>query len=181
MIWLMFYLFFLAVAAGFGALAAWSDIKGMTIPNLHSAVILGAFPLAYMAAWLAGADVFYAPLSHVISFGIVFVISAAFFYFRIMGAADSKLASAYALWMGLPGLAPFLFYMTLMGAVLGIATLVLKRRKPLTAPPAGSWMDQAQKGADKVPYGVAIVFGAFVSFVVLGYVGSEALASFVQS
>lgn len=180
MIFLTLYIFLMAAALGVGILAAWSDCRGMTIPNIYSAVILGLFPLCYGAARLAGVEVFASPLSHGLGLLIVFAVSAALFAFKIMGAADSKLASAYAAWMGLHGLIPFLFYMTLIGGLLGVATIIMKRNKPFPNAAPQSWAGQAQAGADKVPYGVAIVAGAFVSFLLLDYVDAEVLASFLQ-
>jgi prepilin peptidase CpaA len=179
MILLILYIFLFAVAAGMGVLAAWSDLRGMTIPNLYSAVVAGLFPLCYGAAWLAGVDVFAAPGDHLLAFVIVFGISAGLFALNVMGAADSKLASAFSLWVGLHGLAPFLFYMALTGGLLGVATIVLKRLKPFPKAGPQSWIGQAQAGADKVPYGVSIVAGAFVSFVLLGYLDGAVLSAFL--
>ncbi|MCD8571739.1 MAG: peptidase [Alphaproteobacteria bacterium] len=175
----MLYVFLLVAVLGVGVLAAASDVRGMTIPNLHSVIVLAAFPVCYGVAWLAGVDVFHGPLSHLLGLLIVFAISAGLFALGVMGAADSKLASAYAVWMGVYGLAPFLFYMTLAGGLLGIATIIMKRYRPFKKLPAGSWMAQAQGGADKVPYGVAIVCGAFVSFWLLGYVEGDVLSAFL--
>ncbi|MCD8566360.1 MAG: peptidase [Alphaproteobacteria bacterium] len=154
----------------------------MTIPNLYSAIILGLFPVCYGVSWLAGVEVFAGIGSHLLAFAIVFAVSAALFALKIMGAADSKLASAFSLWVGLKGLAPFLFYMALAGGLLGVATILIKRFKPFEAYAASlpdSWIGQARSGADKVPYGVAIVLGAFVSFVLLGYLKGSVLSSFL--
>lgn len=179
MILLTLYIFLIVAALGVGSLAAWSDCRGMTIPNIYSALILGLFPLCYGVAWLAGVDAFAAPLSHGLGLLIVFGITAPLFAYKIMGAADSKLASAYALWMGAHGVLPFLFYTTLFGGLLGVATIILKRYKPFPHAAPHSWVGQAQAGADKVPYGVAITLGAFVSFLVLGYGRGDLLVSFL--
>lgn len=181
MLFLTLYLFLVAASLGIGILAGASDIRGMTIPNIHSLLILGAFPLCYGVCYLAGVDVFASPLSHLISLLIVFGVSAGLFALKIMGAADSKLASAYALWLGVPGLMPFLFYMMVAGGVLGVAALLIRRFKPFTNPSPQSWIGQLQAGADKVPYGVAIVIGAFVSFGFLGYLGTDVLSAFLAT
>lgn len=181
MMLLILYLFLLVASAGVGVLAAWSDIKGMTIPNLYSAIVAGLFPLCYLVCWLASVDVFSSPASHLLAFVIVFGVSALLFAAGIMGAADSKLASAFSLWMGLHGLAPFLFYMTAVGGVLGLATITIKRVKPFPKASPQSWIGQAQGGADTVPYGVSIVLGAFVSFLLLGYLDGAVLSSFLAS
>lgn len=181
MIFLILYIFLWAAVAGVGVLAAWSDFRGMTIPNLYSVIVLALFPLCYGVSWLGGVDMFHGIVSHLWALGIVFVVSAGLFALNVMGAADSKLASAFALWLGMPGLLPFLFYMALSGGMLGVATIMLRRFKPFSKLPAGSWPAQAQDGANKVPYGISIVFGAFVSFWFLGYLNGGVLSAFLGS
>lgn len=178
---LVIYVAALLAALGIGVLAAWSDLRGMTIPNLHSALVLAAFPISCGAAWLAGADVFGSVLSHALGFGIVFGLTLGLFALKVMGGADSKLASAYGVWVGLPGLAPFLFYMALAGGILAVAALLIRHFKPFKAPAKESWAGQLQNDASKVPYGVAIVFGAFVSFWFLGYLDMDTFAAFLPS
>ena len=162
---------------GIGALGAWSDIKSLTIPNLYSALILGAFPVCYILMWLLGGTEIFLPWwSHLGALVIVFAVSAALFFFGIMGAADSKLATAYALWIGLGNLAVFLFLMSIVGALLGVFAVVVKKRKPFKAPRDGGWIAQLQAGGNKVPYGVAIVFGAAFGFFHVGYLDIAVLA-----
>ena len=99
---------------------------------------------------------------------------------KILGAADSKLGTACALWMGFQGFTGFLFYMTIFGGVLALASLVLKKWKPIKTPSAGSWLEKAQRGENKVPYGIAIFAGMLASFVNLGYFSFETFASFLS-
>lgn len=180
MIFLTLYLFLIAVVLGIGVLAGASDVRGMIIPNIHSVIVLAAFPLCYGVCFLARVEVFASPLSHLLGFLIVFGVSVGLFALKVMGAADSKLASAYAVWLGLPGLAPFLFYMTLVGGLLGVAAIVIGRRKPFANPDPQSWVGHVQAGDSKVPYGVAIVIGAFVSFLFLGYLDAGTLSAFLS-
>ncbi len=180
MIALIIFLVCLFVVIGTGVLSGWSDFKGMTIPNLHSLIVLGAFVVAYGAMWAFGEDHAFGPLwSHLASGGIVLVITALMFALKSLGAADSKLGTAYALWMGVPGLLPFLFYMALLGGALGVAALVLRKWKPVKSPAKDSWVDQVQGGASKVPYGIAIVFGAICGFVQNGYADPSFLSQFL--
>ncbi|MBU6474883.1 MAG: prepilin peptidase [Alphaproteobacteria bacterium] len=137
-----------------------SDIRALRIPNAHALVILSCFVPAYLAMPSA-----FAPLwSHLAAFSLMFAITYLMFYKGLMGGGDSKFASALALWVGLRGLVPFIFYMSLMGGLLGAATLVIRKKKPFRNPPAGSWMAEAQEGKSAVPYGLAISFGAWVAF-----------------
>lgn len=76
---------------------------------------------------------------------------------------------------------PFLFYMALVGGVLGLVALALRKWKPVKNPAEGSWIARVQAGENKVPYGAAIAAGALASFVELGYFSSEVLSSFLMS
>ena len=179
---LFIFLICIFVALGAGAMASLSDIRGLTIPNLYSAVVIGSFVVAYIVLWLFGRDdVFFSLLSHFLGALLVFGVTAGMFALGGIGAADSKLATAYALWAGLSGLGGFLLYTTIGGGILAVMALAMKKWKPFKNPPAGSWPARVQAGESKVPYGVAIVFGALASFVNLGYLGGAVLSSFLLS
>lgn len=182
MILLTLFLVCVFVALGTAVLASVSDLRGLTIPNLYSVIVIAAFVVCYVIMWLGGRDdVFGSVASHLIAALIVFGVTLAMFAFKALGAADSKLGTAFALWAGLPGLMVFLFYMALAGGVLGMAALVLQKWRPVKSPPDGSWIARVQAGESKVPYGLAIAFGALASFVKLGYFDPEVLSSFLSS
>lgn len=176
MIALVLFLTFLFVAVAVGAMAAWSDFKGLTIPNWHSAAIFLSFVAAYVLMRLFGHDDIFSSLwSHGAAGLVVFVVTALLFTLGTMGAADSKLSTAYAFWTGVAGLPAFLFYMALTGGLIGLITLFLRKYKPFRHVAAGGWIARAQAGENKVPYGIAITAGALASFVHLGYLGSAIL------
>ena len=177
---LIIFLIGVFVAIGAGALAGYSDFRGLTIPNAHSAAVAGAFLATYLVLWMFGRDdVFFSLGSHILGAVIVFGVTLAMFAMGGLGAADSKLGTAFALWVGVKGLFVFLFYMALFGGALGLAALLFRRFKWIKNPPEGSWIARVQAGESKVPYGIAIVFGALVSFVKLGYFNGEVLSSFL--
>lgn len=179
---LIFYLACLFVVLGTGALAALSDLRGMTIPNRYSVIIIAAFFILYIALSLAGrTDVTGGLLAHLLGMVLVFFITAGFFAFGIMGGGDSKLATSLALWTGLSGFIPFVFYMTLTGGLLGVAALLLRKYKPVRAPVAGGWIARVQAGENKVPYGLAIIAGAFLAFFEMGYFQTAVLQSFLAA
>lgn len=166
------------VALGFGIASAISDFRSMTIPNLYAGLIVLAFIPAYLADAFTGNGVeFFASWkSHVIAAVLIFIITFVLFSARVIGAGDSKLCSAFALWTGLTGLAPFLFYMAIIGALLGISTKIMNKRQLVAEPKEGSWVAKSQAGELGVPYGIAICFGAIVAFYQLGYFSPEKLA-----
>ncbi len=173
---LIFFTCILAVL-GVGVMAALSDWRGLVIPNSYSLFIITAFVPCYALIWLLGGSaIFFSLTSHLLAALIVFVATAALFQFRFIGGADSKLATAYAIWLGLPGLPLFFFIMTLVGALLGVAALWIKRKKPFKSPREGSWIARVQNGENKVPYGIAIVIGALYGFYTVGHFDFERLA-----
>lgn len=162
-------------------LASISDIRGMTISNSYSLFVVGAFTVAFVSLYLGGLSGQLGPLwSHLASAGIFFVVTFVLFAVGALGAADSKLGAAYALWFPLSDLPLYLFFMAFVGGVLGVAALLFKRLKPFKNAPEGSWMAQVQDGASKVPYGVAIAVGMLFAFYAGGYFDSAFLFSFVS-
>ena len=169
MVDVIYYLCFLTTVIVCG-LSAWSDWRGMTIPNKYSAIIIGAFFVAYLSNLALSGGIQYVSYLkiNVTAAGIMFAISFLLFVTKVMGAGDSKLATAIALWVGLKGLAPLLVGMALVGALLSLATIVLRKKIIWAKAPEGSWVAQAQAGRNAVPYGIAIVAGAFFAFLKLG-------------
>jgi len=179
---LIIFLTCLLFAVGSGVLASISDFRGMVISNTYSIIIAAAFVVAFAGMWALEQDHVFEPvLGHLISAGIVFIVTLGLFAINVLGAADSKMASAYALWVGsLQGLFVFLFYMALAGGLLGVVALVIKKWKPFQSPPEKSWVGQLQAGHNKVPYGIAIFIGALAFFAKVGYYDLEFLAEFVK-
>lgn len=175
---LFIIVFCLLVAIGFCIAAGIADFKSMNIPNSYSLGIIVAFFPAYLLDTFTGNGVeFFAPwTSHLIAVALVFGVTFVLFSVKMIGAGDSKLASAVALWTGLMGLAPFLFYMALIGALLGLGTKLLNKKKLFQNPAEGSWIAKSQNGNGGVPYGIAIAIGAIIAFYQLGYFSPEKLA-----
>jgi len=179
MILLIVYIFVMAAAIGFGLMAAWSDFKGMKIPNYTAIAVTLAFFIAFFAVHFAPSAIFSALGAHLVAGIIVLGVSYLLFHFKVMGGGDSKLLTAFAFWVGLVHLSVFLFYVTVLGAGLGVVALIIKKRKPFKAPPSGSWIARLQAGESAVPYGVPIVAGAFITFWMAGYLHPDALSAFL--
>lgn len=175
-------MFACVVALGFGVSAAWSDIKSMTIPNSYSIFITVSFVISFLFVSFFAKDTeyFFSWQNHVIAGFAIFAITYGLFFFGLIGGGDAKLLSAFAFWVGLQGLMPMLFYMAIVGGLLGAVTLLLGRFKPLKTTPAGSWLEKAQNGEKKIPYGIAIFIGALMAFLHNGYISIEGLQSFLE-
>jgi len=179
---LFLVIFCVIIALGFGLAAAWSDYNGLTIPNLYSLLVAGAFVPAFLATYFLAPDsnFFQGYASHLIALGVVFAITFALFALKALGGGDSKLCSAYALWVGLEGLAPFLFFMGIVGGVLGLVTLALNKHQPVSKPKKGSWIYNAQRGQKDVPYGIAITLGAIIAFIYTGYFSPDNILNLIN-
>jgi prepilin peptidase CpaA len=106
---------------------------------------------------------------HLASAGGLFVITLVLFALGVLGAGDSKLMSAYGLWLGMEGLIPFLFGMAIAGFFLALAALVIRRFHLLPDAYPASWPGQLHDGHAYVPYGVAIFAGALFAYIEVGY------------
>lgn len=148
-----------------GGVAAFYDVRGMTIPNMISVMVIALFGLSCLVMPERYASLW----GHMSAAAIMFSVTYLLFLKNMIGGGDSKLATAFAFWLGLRGLVPFLFFMALVGGLLAIATLVLRKRTLLAQVPENSWIGRAQSGEDVLPYGVAICAGAVMAFHDLGY------------
>ncbi len=137
------------------AVACVTDWRGLRIPNTLSVAIVALFAVAALA------DPGYAaPLwPHLAAGGVMLLVTFGMFCAGLFGGGDAKLASALALWLGLPGIAPFVFFMGLAGGGLALAALYIKRKKPFVHASPESWVGQLQRGRNALPYGLAISAG----------------------
>jgi prepilin peptidase CpaA len=134
-----------AAYAGLLVIAAASDIVWRRIPNW---TVVGL--MALFAAW-----VFVRPglslSSAFAGFGVAFVVSLGLYLIRWIGAGDSKLFSAVALFAGLNMLPTLAMATTLIGGAIVIGAFILNPKR------AGRVL--TKKGREEfrgVPYGVAI-------------------------
>lgn len=138
-----------------------SDFRSLRIPNLYALIVAGSF----VPAFLATPGAFMSPWWHYpLAMVLMFALSYFMFAKGLMGGGDSKLGTALALWVGLRGLLPLVFYMALVGGILGMASLLLQKFKPFKNPRAGGWIAEAQGGSNAIPYGIAISFGSWAAF-----------------
>lgn len=146
-----------------------SDVRTLRIPNRYSVTVILAFAVAFAVDPAA-----FGPLwSHLCAMVIIFLVTYGMFAAGMIGGGDSKLGTALGLWVGLHGLLPFMFYMALMGGVLGIVSLWISKKKPFTTPAAGSWVAQAQAGRNAVPYGIALSVGAWAGMFYTGFIHNQ--------
>ena len=181
MLFLIVFLCAVIVAAGLGLLSGLSDLHGMIIPNIYPLGIIVAFVFAYVACAASGnSGPFQTLSSHLWAGGVAFVVTFAMTMAKVMGGGDSKLITAYALWMGVLNIAWFLFTMALVGAVLAVAAVLIRRHKPFKVVKAGTWVARLQSGEAVVPYGIPIAASALYMFVVNHYLTIGVLKAFLM-
>lgn len=147
--------------------AALKDLTSYTIPNWVSLGLLAAWVPAAGAA--LGADAPVGELLTCLGVGVgALVVGMGMFAFRLIGGGDAKLMAAAALWVGAPGLAPFLLWTTLAGGALTLMLIAVRRHGHAfvgeTGPDAEHWLGRLMDRQGDVPYGVAICVGALAAF-----------------
>lgn len=161
------------------------DFSFYRIPNL----LLGLLLMLYG---------FYAPLyldfntiaSSLIIFAVVFVFSFALYALKAIGAGDAKYLAVVALWFGVHGIIPLLFFVSLAGGMLALVYVLLgtpiarlsdwvwsKIQKAEVSCPRleGLWLGSG-KGPEKgtrenigsrmIPYGIAIAAGSIITLII---------------
>lgn len=142
------------------AVAAFSDLFTMTIPNRVSAILIGAFlliaPMAGLSLPIIGL--------HLAAGLIVFAVCFALFAMNIMGGGDAKLLTASAVWFGLNNsLMEFLIYVSFLGGLLTLIILVMRKQENAIMA-SGIPVPPLLLTAKKIPYGIAIGLGGFLAY-----------------
>lgn len=136
--------------------AALNDLTTFTIPNWISLALIVAF---YPAALAVGAPLGFIGMATLVGF-VALLIGMAMFAMNWIGGGDAKLFAATALWMGWPGVLPFLLATAVAGGALALILLQMRshRMRPLfeRGPP---WVNRLATSPD-APYGLAIAVGA---------------------
>lgn len=181
MFYLVLYVFCVVIAIAAGLAASGSDVKAMTIPNELVGIIAAAFFAGFGITSISQqSHIFEGFFHHIIAALIVFSATALLYFFKVIGGGDSKLATAFGLWAGLGQLVTFVFYWAIIGAVLGIAALVIRKVKPFHGvKDRRSWIGKLQAGESAVPYAVPITLAALIAMLDSGYFYPQTIAQFV--
>ena len=142
------------------ALAASSDLLTMRISNKLVLFLAAAFCVVAIAIDM--------PLQqfamHVTCALVVLAVAFGLFALRWVGGGDAKLAAATTLWLGFGLTLPYLVYAALLGGVLTLLILVL-RRMPLTPFLARDrWLERLHDRKSGVPYGVALAIAGLMTY-----------------
>jgi prepilin peptidase CpaA len=136
----------LAGLAALLVIAAVIDMRTFTISNRLNLTVALLAPVYWLSVALSPWPGIAIQLA---AGATVFAILAGAFYAGMMGGGDVKLAAALALWFPPLVTVKFLVLMSIAGGVLTVLLLVWHRA-------------MKREGRPKIPYGVAIAFGALV-------------------
>ena len=138
------------------AAAGW-DVASFTIPNFLQAALLACFVAFALAAGLGVSTI----ASHLLAGLIGLAIGIGLFARGLVGGGDAKLFAVVLLWLGFSDLVPYALFASLFGGALTLSFLFL-RHLPLPAPFARQgWILRLHDEKAGIPYGVALVAGAF--------------------
>ena len=129
--------------------AAYGDVKTLRIPN----VLVAAVALLGVTRLIVIGDLSVALYTVATSLPLL-IVGFVLFWKGFVGGGDVKLITAAALLVGYNNLFPFLLCMSICGALISLAVLVIHRYLPLYAGPRLTVL--LPKARLAVPYGVAI-------------------------
>jgi len=139
------------------AAAGW-DLASFTIPNFLQVALLAGFAVLAVALHLGASAIGL----HLLAGLIGLLLGLALFALGYVGGGDAKLFAAVLLWLGLKDLMSYTLVATILGGVLTLGLLAL-RRLPLPAVLARqSWILRLHDSKAGVPYGVALAAGVLV-------------------
>lgn len=133
------------------AFAAAFDLLTMTIPNKISIALVVAFLIVAPIAGLPWQSIGV----HLLTGAAMLAIGFALFAGGYMGGGDAKLLAASTLWLGYEMLPSYLLLVCVLGGVLSVTVLALRRiPEPYMEGPA--WLVRLHSKNSGVPYGLAI-------------------------
>lgn len=142
------------VAAGIG------DFLTMRIPNWLTGAMVVLF---FVVALIAGMP-WQIMMWHVLAGVAVLAVGILLFFTIRFGGGDAKMLAAGALWVGLKGLAPFVFYTAVCGGALAIVAMIWVYFKQTHDETENALLKKIFSKKIDVPYGVAIAGGGILAF-----------------
>lgn len=128
------------------------DIFTMTIPNRISIGLVAGFIVLAPFAGFGWETI----ALHFVTGALMLVLGIAAFAAGWIGGGDAKLFAAASLWMGYENIYDYVLLSSILGGVLTLGFLVM-RRYPLPSRLAGQpWIARLHDAAHGVPYGVAL-------------------------
>lgn len=142
------------------AFAASSDLLTMRISNKLVLILTAGFLVMALVVEL--------PLQqfalHVLCAFIVLVVAFGMFAMRWIGGGDAKLAAATTLWLGFGLTLPYLAYTAILGGLLTLVVLMLRRLPLSPMISSQGWLSRLHDPKQGVPYGVAMAIAGLLTY-----------------
>lgn len=140
--------------------AAASDLFTMTISNRISLALVAGFLVLALFGGMGMHDF----LMHLGAGAAVLIVAFACFAIGQVGGGDAKIAACVGLWFGFGHILDFLLFASLFGGALTLL-LLYARQWPLPYPLNGqAWLLRLHDKRSRVPYGIALAFGALIVY-----------------
>ena len=152
------------VFLGLSTYAAFSDVVRYRIANWISLAILADFIFIAAFAGLSGVVDPWIIVERLGAGAVMLIAGFALFAAGLFGGGDAKLIAVSALWFGWSSLFRYVVLVALIGGLLALIILGLRR---FARNPAGSgleWLNKLRSGDHGIPYGVAIAAAAWLMF-----------------
>jgi prepilin peptidase CpaA len=143
------------------AYAALSDLFTMTISNMISIALVAGF---CAIALLSGMPVGTLLAGHLAAGAAVLVLTFLFFMRGWVGGGDAKLAAATAVWLGWDHLMEYGLQASILGAVLTLGLLQLRKTTLPAGLAARTWIARLHERGNGVPYGIALAIAGLVLY-----------------
>ena len=144
--------------------AAFTDVTHYRIANSISLAILAVFIVIAVFAGLSGAVDPWLIAGHLGAGTVMLLAGFGLFAAGVFGGGDAKLIAVSALWFGWSSLFRYAVLVALIGGLLALITLGLRR---FVLSPAGrgpEWLNKLRSGDHGIPYGVAIAAASWLMF-----------------
>ncbi|CUX34577.1 MULTISPECIES: A24 family peptidase [Agrobacterium] len=142
------------------ALAAFTDLLSMSIPNRIPAFMLLSFLIIAPFSGLSWESIGMSVVASI----LVFLACFGLFLTNTMGGGDAKLMTAAAAWYGFNvSLIEFLLAVSLAGGLLTVMILVLRSRSQEILI-AGLPIPDSLLMTNKIPYGIGIAIAGFLTY-----------------
>lgn len=140
--------------------AAYQDVRYLRIPNPISIALAVLYLPVALFSPLAITEI---ALSYAVGL-VVLVAGAVLFWRGIIGGGDAKLLAAVAIWVGWPGIGPFLFGVAIFGGVFALLFVSLRFVPSVITRKFLPWLGDVEILRQKMPYGLAIMASSLLYF-----------------
>lgn len=143
--------------------AIW-DITSFTIPNVLVLALLSLFVVFAGAAAISGTGMgWYDAGFHLLAGVIGLAAGMALFATGVIGGGDAKLFAVTTLWLGLNALFHYAILVTLIGGLLTLAILFVRRTPLPLFLMKYEWVRRLHDRKAGIPYGVALAGAALMT------------------